>query len=253
MVEGAMAWARSTMATRIVGSPDGVVRDVAEYPLNAFRELVTNALVHRDIDTWSEGYAIEVRLRSDRLVISNPGGLYGITAARLGKEGVTSARNAWLVSLCQDTSLPGDGSRVIEALDRTRQGGDRTRISGLASRGLLRRWHPVHRPPSPLRSIGDGGPTVAPYRSTGLRRHARRRARHDGQAHDATWTFRVVHPKGVESFGRPRDRGARRRSGEGDDVRTPRGVGRLLHGPGRRSRRQIHPGKIPTTCTDGPE
>jgi ATP-dependent DNA helicase RecG len=116
MLEGAMDWARATFTSRIVGSETGAVRDVPEYPLEAFRELVANALVHRDLDTWSEGYAVEVRLREDRLVVANPGGLFGITVDRLGKEGVTSARNAWLVSLCRDTRLPRDGSRVIEAL-----------------------------------------------------------------------------------------------------------------------------------------
>jgi ATP-dependent DNA helicase RecG len=50
-----------------------VYRAVAEYLLEAVCELVANALVHRDIDAWSEGMAVEVRHRHDRLVTSNPG------------------------------------------------------------------------------------------------------------------------------------------------------------------------------------
>jgi ATP-dependent DNA helicase RecG len=116
MLEQAMEWARSTFGRTIVSDPDGTVHDRYDYPLVAFRELVANALLHRDLDYWSEGMAVEVRLRRDRLVISNPGGLYGITLDRLGREHVTSARNARLVSICQYVASPGRGGRVVEAL-----------------------------------------------------------------------------------------------------------------------------------------
>jgi ATP-dependent DNA helicase RecG len=116
MLDEALAWARRTFDTTIVSQPDGSVHDQSGYPLVAFRELVANALVHRDLDHWSAGLAIEVRLRRDRLVIANPGGLYGITVDRLGKDAVTSARNARLVAICQHVRTPDSGSRVIEAL-----------------------------------------------------------------------------------------------------------------------------------------
>lgn len=116
MLDEALEWARRTFESVIVGQPDGTVVDRVEYPIEAFRELVANALVHRDLDHWSEGLAVEVRLQRDRLVISNPGGLYGITVDRLGQEAVTSARNARLVTICQDARSPGSGARVIEAL-----------------------------------------------------------------------------------------------------------------------------------------
>ncbi len=86
MLDQAMAWARRTFDTYIVNAPDGSVRDRYAYPLAAFRELIANAIIHRDLDAWSAGLAIEVRLRRDRLVIGNPGGLYGITVDRLGRE-----------------------------------------------------------------------------------------------------------------------------------------------------------------------
>lgn len=116
MLDEALAWARRTFDTTIVSAPDGTVHDRLDYPLLAFRELIANALVHRDLDNWSAGLAIEVRLRRDRLVISNPGGLYGITVERLGHDAVTSARNARLVALCQHVRTPETGARVIEAL-----------------------------------------------------------------------------------------------------------------------------------------
>lgn len=116
MLDEALAWARRTFDTSIVSAPDGTVHDRLDYPLLAFRELIANSLVHRDLDNWSAGLAIEVRLRRDRLVVSNPGGLYGITVERLGHDAVTSARNARLVALCQHVRTPETGARVIEAL-----------------------------------------------------------------------------------------------------------------------------------------
>ncbi|GGL05781.1 ATP-binding protein [Planomonospora parontospora] len=116
MLDQAMLWARQTFDVSIVAKPDGTVHDRYSYPLVAFRELIANALVHRDLDHWSAGLAVEVRQRRDRLVITNPGGLYGITADRLGHDAVTSARNARLVTICQYVRSPETGARVIEAL-----------------------------------------------------------------------------------------------------------------------------------------
>jgi ATP-dependent DNA helicase RecG len=115
MIDQAMAWARTTFSTDIVARADGSVIDRPAYPLIAFRELVANALIHRDLSPWSTGLAIEVRLRSDRLIVSNPGGLHGITIDRLGREAVSSARNAQLLSICQYLRTPESG-RVVEAL-----------------------------------------------------------------------------------------------------------------------------------------
>jgi ATP-dependent DNA helicase RecG len=116
MLDAALLCARRTFDTSIVSEPDGTVHDRSAYPLVAFRELIANALVHRDLDHWSSGLAVEVRLRRDRLVVSNPGGLYGITVDRLGRDAVTSARNARLVAICQHVRSPETGARVIEAL-----------------------------------------------------------------------------------------------------------------------------------------
>ncbi|MEU6722143.1 ATP-binding protein [Nonomuraea wenchangensis] len=116
MLEEALAWARRTFDTSVVSAPDGTVRDRPAYPYIAFREIIANALLHRDLDHWSAGMAVEVRLRRDRLIVTNPGGLYGITVDRLGRDAVTSARNARLVAICQHARTPEEGARVIEAL-----------------------------------------------------------------------------------------------------------------------------------------
>ena len=115
MLAGALAWARRTFTPTIV-SDDGTVRDSHEYPLDAFRELIGNALVHRDLAEWSRGLAVEVRHLPDRIVVSNPGGLFGISVDRLGAEGVTSARNGRLLTICQYVRSRDEGARVVEAL-----------------------------------------------------------------------------------------------------------------------------------------
>jgi ATP-dependent DNA helicase RecG len=116
MLDAALDWARRTFDTTIVENSDGSVTDQPAYPLLAFREIIANTLIHRDLDDWSQAFAVEVRLRRDRLVVTNPGGLYGITVERLGHDAVTSARNARLVAICQHVRSAGTGGRVIEAL-----------------------------------------------------------------------------------------------------------------------------------------
>lgn len=115
MLDSAMEWAYRTFDTFVVERQDGSVHDRSEYPLEAFRELIGNALVHRDLASWSEGQAIEVRLLEDRLVVTNPGGLYGINVDRLGQPGTTSARNARLLEICKYCRA-ADGARVVETL-----------------------------------------------------------------------------------------------------------------------------------------
>lgn len=116
MLDSALEWARRTFDTAITGNSDGSVADEPAYPLLAFREIIANALIHRDLDDWSQAFAVEVRLRRDRLVVTNPGGLYGITVDRLGHDAFTSARNGLLVGICQHVRSAGTGGRVIEAL-----------------------------------------------------------------------------------------------------------------------------------------
>jgi ATP-dependent DNA helicase RecG len=115
MLAQVMDWARDSFRTRVIHRGAGQVVDESEYPLEAFRELIANTMVHRDYSSWALGQAIEVRLLQDGLIITNPGGLYGITVSRLGANQVTSARNQRIVSLCQDMRLPNE-TRVIEAL-----------------------------------------------------------------------------------------------------------------------------------------
>ena len=70
----------------IIDSGTAVRQDVTDYPLTAVREVVLNALVHRDYSIHTEGMPIQLQIFSDRIVITNPGGLYGkISLDQLGQ------------------------------------------------------------------------------------------------------------------------------------------------------------------------
>lgn len=86
MLEGALAFVRGNMrvATRI-DPKTGRRVDQPQYPMDAVREAVLNALVHRDYSFHTEAKPIQLTMFTDRLEISNPGGLYGrLTINQLG-------------------------------------------------------------------------------------------------------------------------------------------------------------------------
>lgn len=87
MLEGAMAFVeRNTPVATIIDSQTGKRKDRPLYPPVAIRELVLNALIHRDYSIHTETAPISLRLFSDRLEIENPGGLYGrMTLDLLGR------------------------------------------------------------------------------------------------------------------------------------------------------------------------
>ena len=59
--------------------------DRTEYPIEAIREAVLNALIHRDYSAYTEGTPIQIDFFTDRLEIHSPGGLYGrLTVEELG-------------------------------------------------------------------------------------------------------------------------------------------------------------------------
>ena len=86
MLDEALKFVRKNMriATRI-DAATGQRVDVPQYPMDAVREAILNALVHRDYSFHTEGMPIQLVMYSDRLEITNPGGLYGrLTIDQLG-------------------------------------------------------------------------------------------------------------------------------------------------------------------------
>ena len=115
MVETTLSVLRRNLAVRAVISDRGGRFDEVEYPLEAVREAVVNALLHRDYSPVTRGTQVQVELFPDRLVVRSPGGLYGgVVVDELGEEGISSSRNAVLASLLADTYLPSSNELVAE-------------------------------------------------------------------------------------------------------------------------------------------
>jgi ATP-dependent DNA helicase RecG len=93
----------------------GIFRvDEWEYPEEVLREGIVNALVHRDYSEFARGMQVQVEMYPDRLMIRNPGGLYGpVEVGSLGTTTVTSSRNRALLKILEDTPF-GDGHMVCE-------------------------------------------------------------------------------------------------------------------------------------------
>ena len=87
MLEEAIRFVKkNTKIKTVIDSQTGKRRDIEEYPTQAVREVILNALVHRDYSIHTEGKPIQLQIFTDRIVVSNPGGLYGrISLDQLGQ------------------------------------------------------------------------------------------------------------------------------------------------------------------------
>ncbi len=86
MLQGALSFCKRNMKTRTVINPDtGERTDKTEYPTEALREAILNALIHRDYSHYTEGTPVQIDFFSDRVEIHSPGNLYGrMTVEQLG-------------------------------------------------------------------------------------------------------------------------------------------------------------------------
>ena len=93
MIDGAINFVKRNMKSKTIINDEGNRADKTEYPLKAVREIIINAVVHRDYSINTENSPV-----SDRLEVENPGGLYGrITIDNLGKVGADT-RNPFIAS-----------------------------------------------------------------------------------------------------------------------------------------------------------
>lgn len=109
--------------------------DRYDYPTEVIRELVTNALMHRDYSPESRGTQVQIELYPDRLVVKSPGGLFGgVTVDQLGADRIESkSRNATLAKLLADVPLP---DRPNETIAENRGSGLVTAVAELRRAGM---------------------------------------------------------------------------------------------------------------------
>lgn len=86
MLDAAMNFVRRNMRVSTIINDVGAREDKHEYPLKAVREVILNALIHRDYSIYTEDSPIRIIMYKDRLEVENPGGLYGrLSINDLGK------------------------------------------------------------------------------------------------------------------------------------------------------------------------
>ena len=95
LLEDAMAFVNRNIKVRTIIDEKGKRADKTEYPLKAIREIILNALIHRDYSIHTESSPIRILFFTDRLEVENPGGLYGrLTINELGKVGADTRNPA---------------------------------------------------------------------------------------------------------------------------------------------------------------
>lgn len=101
MLEGAIGFVHRNMQIKTIIGEDGMRKDKPEYPIKAVREIILNALMHRDYSIYTENSPIRLMMFSDRLEVENPGGLYGrMTVDKLGKV-AADTRNPFIAGVLE--------------------------------------------------------------------------------------------------------------------------------------------------------
>lgn len=161
-----MQWCETELSSVRRYRDDGHMVEEPEIPLRAVREILANALVHRDLgpNTVGVGRSIQVRLTPNRLFIQSPGGLRGVSTEQLlSEEHAQSAVNQRLYNMAKKLStadgafvIEGEGGGIREVLQSTRTSGLQTPTlinTGVQFTALL--WRPdspdVERLSSPMR------------------------------------------------------------------------------------------------------
>ncbi|AYD90628.1 hypothetical protein D5R93_12580 [Actinomyces lilanjuaniae] len=117
ILDGATEWVAQNVSSTLVVSTDGRSGTEFSIRLVAVREVVANALVHRDLSDATAGRAVELRLTDKGMVLTSPGGLWGLSVDQLGTPEGKSAVNEFLYGICRH--IGGRDHRVIEATARS--------------------------------------------------------------------------------------------------------------------------------------
>ena len=117
---------------RTVSIVKGAVRiDEMEIPLEVLREALCNAVIHREYGSLFDGQSISVDIYTDRIEISNPGGLWGGKIEETLDDGQSCCRNPPLMRLMSIVPLPreagspaeGNGTGIILMINAMKERG----------------------------------------------------------------------------------------------------------------------------------
>ncbi len=86
MLDDAINFVNRNMRIKTIINEQGKRNDKTEFPAKAIREIILNALMHRDYSIHTERVPIRIIMYNDRMEVINEGGLYGrISLDNLGK------------------------------------------------------------------------------------------------------------------------------------------------------------------------
>ena len=101
MIKEAIDFIEKNIRTKVLINNKGERINELEYPMDAIREALLNAIVHRDYSIHSEGIPISIVIYNDKIVIRNPGGLYGnVDISMLGNTHI-GVRNTFMVDILE--------------------------------------------------------------------------------------------------------------------------------------------------------
>lgn len=119
LIERGLDFVRRNMRVAAVLKEDnrGRRRDVPEYPLEAVREAITNAVAHRD---YSSTGRVQLHMFEDRLEVGNPGGLPGdLTLEEVTQRGGASyPRNPIITRVLRDWGYMEEVGRGLLRIQR---------------------------------------------------------------------------------------------------------------------------------------
>lgn len=97
--------------TFVVGAGAGTDTGI---PKEVLREVIANAVIHREYDSRFTGEAVAVDVYPDRVEVSNPGGLWGGATLENIANGISRCRNTTLVQLMHKIPYSREDAVTVE-------------------------------------------------------------------------------------------------------------------------------------------
>lgn len=114
ILDGTLAAIRNDLKIYQVEEGGNLV-DEADVPLEALREIVSNALIHRSLTPSAEAHPVIVEVSTQAVRVISPGGLHSaVDPDRIGLRAFPSVRNLTLVRICEKLRSPS-GHRIVES------------------------------------------------------------------------------------------------------------------------------------------
>lgn len=113
LIEQAVRWVLRTTRRSLRDRLGSRGSHGSRLPITAIREVITNALIHRDLSHFTLDQPVEVVLNDELLTVTSPGGLWGIHTQHLGTGSTSRPVNATLYEVSRLTTVDG-GHRVVD-------------------------------------------------------------------------------------------------------------------------------------------